>query len=418
MRAWREVSLGEGLKVRHGYAFKGEHFKDHGDLIVLTPGNFIDGGGFKSKSGAEKYYDGLVPPGYLLSKGNVVVAMTEQSLGLLGSSATIPSDDRYLHNQRIGLLEIVDPEILDLRFVYHLMNSPDVRRQIQATATGTKVRHTAPERIRAVETRLPPLDVQRTIAAVLDWLDDLIENNRRRVEVLEEMARAIYREWFVHFRYPGRGTVELADSALGRIPEGWAIRPFAEVASFANGFAFKPNHWGTEGRPIIKIKQLKEGVTSDTPRCNESLIAPRYWVEPGALLFSWSADLGVYRWAGEPGLLNQHLFRVESSGQLSLSYLFYALDGAMSQFWNRAQGTTMRHIKRSALSEVVMAVPPPEVVDQFSSLVEPMDTSVLVCQRMSRNLESTRDILLFKLVTGQIDVSSFDLMALVEDSVA
>ena len=200
MTEWREVELGSGLAVHHGFAFKGEYFVDDGELIVLTPGNFIESGGFKPKSGKEKYYDGPVDDRYLLSRGDVIVAMTEQAHGLLDSTATIPRDETYLHNQRIGLLEITDPAILDLRFVYHLMNAPMVRHQIQATATGSKVRHTAPERIRAVVAPVPPTDQQRVIAQVLDAIDDLIEINRRRVEVLEEMARAIYREWFVHFR--------------------------------------------------------------------------------------------------------------------------------------------------------------------------------------------------------------------------
>ncbi len=109
MTDWREVSLGEGIDVLHGYAFKGEYFCDEGELIVLTPGNFRDEGGFKPKSGKEKYYDGPFLPRFLLGKGDVVIAMTEQVEGLLGSSATIPTDDVYLHNQRIGLVQVTAP---------------------------------------------------------------------------------------------------------------------------------------------------------------------------------------------------------------------------------------------------------------------------------------------------------------------
>lgn len=90
------MSLGQALAVKHGFAFRGEYFRDDGDLVVLTPGNFVDEGGFKPKSGKEKYYDGPFPPAYLLNSGDVVVAMTEQGHGLLGSSATIPCDGRYL----------------------------------------------------------------------------------------------------------------------------------------------------------------------------------------------------------------------------------------------------------------------------------------------------------------------------------
>ncbi len=155
MSGWREVELGRGLRVKHGWAFKGEYFRDAGEQIVLTPGNFHDGGGFKPKNGTEKFYDGTYPEQFLLKRGDVVTAMTEQAQGLLGSTATIPKDDTYLHNQRIGLIEITDPEVLDLRYVYHLMNAAVVRRQLYATATGAKVRHTAPERIQSVQVEVP-----------------------------------------------------------------------------------------------------------------------------------------------------------------------------------------------------------------------------------------------------------------------
>jgi type I restriction enzyme S subunit len=192
------------------------------------------------------------------------------------------------------------------------------------------------------------------------------------------------------------------------------VAPFSAIASFVNGFAFKPAHWGGTGRPIIKIKQLKQGISADTPRCDESEVEEKYWVEPGDLLFSWSADLGAYRWSEEPGLLNQHLFTVIPLGGLSLAFLFHALDGAMPHFWDRAQGTTMRHIKRSALSEVGTAVPPQNLVDIFTTAVEPADQHVISLRQTSYRLAAIRDLLLPKLVTGQIDVSGLDLDALVD----
>ncbi|MGB3675560.1 MAG: restriction endonuclease subunit S, partial [Candidatus Nanopelagicales bacterium] len=227
---WKTRELGAGMRVKHGFGFKGEYFSDSGELIVLTPGNFLEEGGFKLKS-KEKFYDGPVPDGYLLGRGDVVVAMTEQSKGLLGSTATLPSDDTFLHNQRLGLLQITDPTLLDLRFCYHALNAPTARNQIQATATGSKVRHTAPERIESVRLPLPPLGHQRKIAVALDSIELLIENNRRRIELLEEMARLLYREWFVHFRFPGHEDVELVDSELGPIPEGWVVARFSGLVT-------------------------------------------------------------------------------------------------------------------------------------------------------------------------------------------
>lgn len=410
MTEWRETTLGELIAIKHGYAFKGEHFATDGEEIVLTPGNFPVGGGLQFREGKERYYTGPYPPEFRLSGGQVLVVMTDlkQDAPILGSPAFVPTHPPVLHNQRLGLVEVKPDAQLDTRFLFYLLLSDTTRSHLRATATGSTVRHTAPERIYQVPVRLPPLREQQLIGRVLQAIDDLIENSRRRVVLLENMARVIYREWFVQFRYAGHENIALVDSALGPIPDGWQLRPFLQIASFVNGFAFKPTHWGKVGRPIIKIKQLKQGVTVDTPRCDEREIAKAYWVEPGDLLFSWSADLNVYRWSHEPGLLNQHLFTVKPLGELSLAFLFHMLDEAMPRFRDRAQGTTMRHIKRAALSEVTTALPPQHLIDLFTSSVEPMAREVISLRQGNHRLASIRDLLIPKLVTGQIDVSELD----------
>lgn len=148
---WRQAALGDVLEVKHGFAFKGEHFGQGGETRLVTPGNFYEHGGFQDRGSVQKSYEGPVPNDYVLEPGALVVAMTEQSRGLLGSSAMVPDDGKtWLHNQRIGLV-LTDPSSADDRFIYHLLNDSTVRDQISASATGTKVRHTAPRRIAAVQ---------------------------------------------------------------------------------------------------------------------------------------------------------------------------------------------------------------------------------------------------------------------------
>jgi len=304
--------------------------------------------------------------------------------------------------------------VADPRFLYYYFGSSAGGEAVRSFTRGAAVFTITGPDLGSVPVPDLPLSAQRAFADVLSCVDDLIENNHRRVEVLEEMARAIYQEWFVRFRYPGHDDVPLVDSLLGPIPDGWECSPFSDLADFVNGYAFRPAQWGSLGRPIIKIKELKQGVTTATPRCVEEDIDQKYWIEPGDLLFSWSADLGVYRWSGEPGLLNQHLFVVTPRDGQSTSFLQHALDGAMTQFWDRAQGTTMRHIKRSALVEVSALVPPVQVVDAFTKAVGPWEQETLTLQRLGRNLTDLRDLLLPRLVTGKIDVSNLDLDALTE----
>lgn len=342
----------------------------------------------------------------MVPRGAVLVAMYGATVGQLGYLQVEAAT-----NQAICAL-ITDSDVTDSTFLYYaLMHT---REDLIRHAHGAAQQNLSQERIRAFRLNIPAVRVQRRIAAFLRAIDDLIENNRRRIELLEQMAQEIYREWFVRFRYLGYEGLGLVDSPLGLIPEGWEVRPFSELASFVNGFAFKPSHWGMSGRPIVKIKELKEGVTSNTPRCSAGAVEEKYWIQPGDLLFSWSADLAVYRWFDEPGLLNQHLFNVLPSCGLPLAFLFHALDVAMPQFRNRAQGTTMRHIKRSALSEVCSVVPGENLLSGFNSAVEPMDQAVLALRRSNQALAAMRDLLLPRLVTGQIDVSKLDFDGLVE----
>src|ERR1043166_1063553 len=172
--SWPEAKMGEFFHVKHGYAFKGEFFDSSGPYVLLTPGSFNEVGGFRDQGEKTKYYTGDVPDGFLLDEGDVIVAMTEQAPGLLGSSAWVPEGGRFLHNQRLGRIVDLDERRLTKRYLYYLFNSSGVRAQISATATGGKVRHTAPRRIAKVGFALPPIGVQRYIADVLATYDDLI----------------------------------------------------------------------------------------------------------------------------------------------------------------------------------------------------------------------------------------------------
>lgn len=256
--------------------------------------------------------------------------------------------------------------------------------------------------------KLPSLQIQRAVIVVLQTLDDLIENNRRRIEILEETAQLLYREWFVNFRLPGHADVEFIDSELGLIPASWHVLPFARVADFVNGFAFKPMHWLEEGLPIVKIKELKNGISKETPRYHGLDIKKKFFVDDGSVLFSWSADLDVYMWSSGPALLNQHLFDVRPR-EVSPLYIYLALKNRMPEFRSRAQGTTMRHIKRSALDEVRLVVAPPQVREAFESQAGPMLKLRLNLEHQVQLLLQARDLLLPRLVSGELDAWDLDL---------
>jgi type I restriction enzyme S subunit len=172
---WQTYELRELIRIRHGFAFASEHFVESGPYVLLTPGNFREEGGFRWLGEKQKFYDGPVPNGFLLNAGDMLIAMTEQAPGLLGSTFFVPGDYTYLHNQRLGAIDLLAPSELTLEYLHYLFASTPIRREISADAGGTKVRHTSPEKLLSLRSNLPALRVQRRIAEILRTWDEAIE---------------------------------------------------------------------------------------------------------------------------------------------------------------------------------------------------------------------------------------------------
>lgn len=286
---WQHARLGDVLSIKHGFAFKSDYFVGDGPFVVTTPGNFHEAGGFKYSEEKRKGYGGPIPDGYILQENDLLVAMTEQAEGLLGSTALAPVSGLFLHNQRLGLIRVNDPRRTDKRFVYYLFNSPAVRQQIRASASGTKVRHTSPSRIGEVAVFLPPFAEQVRIADILSAYEDLIQNNTRRIAILEEMARL--EEWFVHFRAPGCESLPMVDSAIGPVPQRWEVTRLKELASIVMGQSPKSNFYNNkgEGLPFHQgVTDFGEFFPSDRVYCTEI----NQVGEPGDILISVRAPVG------------------------------------------------------------------------------------------------------------------------------
>lgn len=198
--SWREFKLADVIDVKHGFAFKGEFFSEEPTAnVLLTPGNFQIGGGFKADK--LKYYQGEYPEEYVLNEDDIIITMTDLSKkgDTLGYSAKVPSSNgtRYLHNQRLGLVEFKSDQI-DKDFLYWLLRTISYQRFIVNSASGSTVKHTSPSRIREYDFFAPgSLKEQRAIAKILSDLDEKIELNHRMNKTLEAIAQALFKRWFV-----------------------------------------------------------------------------------------------------------------------------------------------------------------------------------------------------------------------------
>ncbi|QDV40663.1 EcoKI restriction-modification system protein HsdS [Stieleria neptunia] len=164
-------TMGDLFSIKHGFAFKSEYFCDSADHILLTPGNFYETGGYRDRGEKTKFYSGPIPDGYVLQQEDMLVAMTEQAPGLLGSPLFVAESGVYLHNQRLGLVNL--KANADRNFVFELLNTKAVRLAIQSSSTGTKVKHTSPSKITAVRVPIPPVNLQQRFALIVNELEDL-----------------------------------------------------------------------------------------------------------------------------------------------------------------------------------------------------------------------------------------------------
>lgn len=180
------IRLGDLLRIEHGFAFRSEWFTSSGSLEVLTPGHFIDSGGFRDRGDKRKFYSGEFPSRFMLSRGELLVAMTEQAEGLLGAPLLVPDTGTYLHNQRLGKVSPIQP--MSLAFLFWLFTLDSVRSQIGREATGVKVRHTSPSKIEALEVRMPrDVAEQQRVAEAMDE----ISNQIARHQVLTEQITTL-----------------------------------------------------------------------------------------------------------------------------------------------------------------------------------------------------------------------------------
>ena len=191
--SWPISAIGDLFDLKHGFAFKSENFLENGRYTLLTPGNFHEEGGFKDRGNKQRYHDDPVPKEYVLHGGDLLVAMTEQAPGLLGSPIFIPETNIYLHNQRLG--RVLKKTEVESSFIFEMMNSYPIRMEIQRTSTGTKVKHTSPKKISSIQIGVPSISLQNQFATIFEFLNsqkanfqNLLEKSNTLFDSLQQRA--------------------------------------------------------------------------------------------------------------------------------------------------------------------------------------------------------------------------------------
>jgi type I restriction enzyme S subunit len=320
-------------------------------------------------------------------------------VGSFGKPVLIKDNRKFVFQRHIAILR-PNSEVVDSRFLYYVMLSRDFYMQADSVALGAAQRTISLTSLRNMKVELPSLANQIHIADILSRYDSLIENYQKQIKLLEEAAQRLYKEWFVDLRFPGHENTKIVDG----VPVGWEKNSVSQLGDYLNGFAFKPSDWQETGKPIIKIKEMGNGVSDETPRNNGERVPVKYLVKAGDLLFSWSATLMVIVWTGEEGWLNQHLFKVTPAKGIGREFLLQSISNAIAEFSNLTTGSTMKHIQRNKLDQVFVNTPSSIVMEKYNKVAESIRAQILNISSQIHNLTEARDRLLPKLMSGEIAV--------------
>ena len=313
------------------------------------------------------------------------------------------SDEKIVLSQRLFDVRLND-EVCH-KYVYYFMTSHRYQKDLEGRATGTTVTGLRQPELLKSTILLPPLSAQRSISSILSSLDRKIELSNKINADLEEMAQAIFKNWFVDFEPFKDG--KFVDSELGMIPEGWKVGRLTEIASYMNGLAMQkfPPENDEDSLPVLKIKELGQGFCGpDSDRCSCN-IKDECKVHNGDVIFSWSGTLLVDVWCGGDCGLNQHLFKVTSKEYPKWFY-YYWTKHHLQEFIHIAKdkAVTMGHIKRGHLEEALVAIPDNDSMERAHELFEPILSKMISLRLENSSLSLLRDTLLPRLMSGELEV--------------
>ena len=414
----KKYKIGDLVQVTRGASLGGEFYATQGNYVRLTCGNFdYRNNCFKENQSKDNiYYTGGFKEEFLLEKGDIITPLTEQAIGLLGSTARIPESGKYIQSQDIAKIDC-NESLLDKDFAFYLISSAFVKQQLSAAAQQTKIRHTSPDKIKECTVWIPSLDIQKRIGRILTDIDNKIAINRQINDNLEAMAKQLYDYWFVQFDFPNEegkpykssgGAMVWNEKLKREIPQGWHCGTLLDIAEYTNGLAcqkYRPTD--NNKLPVIKIKEMHDGLSADTEWVKAD-IPDDVKVFDGDVLFSWSASLEVMLWAYGNGGLNQHIFKVTSKNGYPRSFYFYQLIHYVGVFKQMAEArkTTMGHITQDHLRQSTIALPPNvDIANKLEEKLCPFFDEIVKNNQEIMALTKQRDELLPLLMNGQASVN-------------
>jgi type I restriction enzyme S subunit len=428
---WKSTTLGQICAAQGGAIQTGPfgsqlHTSDYKEVgvPVVMPTNIGDGGIVLDGIARIDQSDVERLPQHKLKLGDIVFSRR----GDVTKNALIRSHEvGFFCGTGCLKVRLGNESIANAKFISHCLRLPDIKDWLVRHAVGATMPNLNTGILSAVPIDLPPLQIQLEIASMLGALDDRITLLRETNATLEAIAQALFKSWFVDFD-PVRAKMEgrapegmdeataalfsdgLEESVLGLVPRGWFAIPIYDLATYINGAAYKAFEPNTEGlgRPIIKIAELKSGVTSQTAYSDVAM-PEKYLIQTRDILFSWSGNpdtsIDTFVWTFEPAWLNQHIFRVLPRAPMERTFVLQLLRHLKPLFTELArnkQTTGLGHVTVADMKRELIPMPTTALLGQFDLAVGPIHARIFENQKQAQTLATLRDTLLPRLISGQL----------------
>ena len=423
----KKYRIGDLVQVTRGASLGGEFYATQGNYVRLTCGNFdYRNNCFKENQSKDNiYYTGGFKEEFLLEKGDIITPLTEQAIGLLGSTARIPESGKYIQSQDIAKIDC-NESLLDKDFAFYLISSACVKQQLSAAAQQTKIRHTSPDKIKECTVWIPSLDIQKRIGRILTDIDNKIAINRQINDNLEAMAKQLYDYWFVQFDFPNvegkpykssGGAIVWNEKLKREIPQGWSDCVLGDyIGRITNGLNPRKNFvLGSGNNYYVTIRSLV-GTTIDWNNCDRcddealSKINSRSQLQIGDIIFSAIGTIGrTYYILEEPTNWNisETSFTLRAKENIPNDFFYGMLRSNEIQIKadKAAMGSTLRCLVMDSLCSLQYIEIPSYMMKLFATKVSPLYRQIHRNNKEIAELTKQRDELLPLLMNGQASVN-------------
>lgn len=408
-KTWRTYTLGELCSLRGGAAFKPAlQGRALGDIPFIKVSDFNTSGNEISIRNANHWVDEgdrASIQGAPFLPGTTVFAKIGEALK--HNRKRILTRPTFIDNNLMGA--VANTAVVDPTFLFHLLRTVD----IGSCDVGTSVPYVKAGTLAKLAFDIPPLETQRRIASILSAYDDLIEVNRRRVAILEEMARGLFEEWFVRFRFPGHESVPMVETPEGILPREWQFRRLGELGDVITGKTPSkavPEYFGYEV-PFLKIPDMHGSMfvhqTGERLSPKGASSQAKKTIPAGSICVSCIGTIGLVAITTRECQTNQQINTIVPAGAEWREFLYFWLSRSKTTLVNLgSNGATMGNVNKQKFSGISLACPPAALLKKFNDMTKNMLSLIEKIEATTLRLAASRDLLLPRLISGQLSVEA------------